>query len=84
MHWPPQFIGGPELHKRRYDLGGDNQDLPRIFRNNGGHTDPVLEIAYTPANATAVLDSTKATGRVSDTDFRRVGWISFFCEQESD
>jgi (2R)-ethylmalonyl-CoA mutase len=42
--------------------------------------DPVLEIAYTLANATAVLDATKATGNVSDTDFGGlVGRISFFC-----
>lgn len=42
--------------------------------------DPVLEIAYTMANAIAVLDATKATGRVSDEDIgRMVGRISFFC-----
>lgn len=42
--------------------------------------DPVLEIAYTLANAIAVLDATKATGRVSDEDIgRMVGRISFFC-----
>ena len=42
--------------------------------------DPVLEVAYTLANAITVLDATKATGRVSDDDFPRlVGRISFFC-----
>lgn len=42
--------------------------------------DPVLEIAYTLANAVAVLDATQATGRVSDLDMgRMVGRISFFC-----
>jgi (2R)-ethylmalonyl-CoA mutase len=42
--------------------------------------DPVLEVAYALANAVAVLDAVKATGRVSDTDFPRlVGRISFFC-----
>jgi (2R)-ethylmalonyl-CoA mutase len=42
--------------------------------------DPVLEVAYSLANAIAVLDATKATGRVDDADFGRlVGRISFFC-----
>ncbi|HYI46164.1 MAG TPA: protein meaA [Actinomycetota bacterium] len=42
--------------------------------------DPVLEVAYALANAVAVLDAVKATGRVSDDDFPRlVGRISFFC-----
>ena len=42
--------------------------------------DPVLEVAYALANASAVLDDVKATGRVSDDDFPRVvGRISFFC-----
>lgn len=41
--------------------------------------DPVLEIAYTMANAIAVLDATKATGRVTEEDMgRMVGRISFF------
>jgi ethylmalonyl-CoA mutase len=41
--------------------------------------DPVLEVAYTLANAVAVLDAVKATGRVSDQDFPKlVGRISFF------
>jgi (2R)-ethylmalonyl-CoA mutase len=41
--------------------------------------DPVLEVAYTLANAVAVLDAVRATGRVSDEDFPRlVGRISFF------
>jgi (2R)-ethylmalonyl-CoA mutase len=42
--------------------------------------DPVLEVAYALANATAVLDAVKATGRVAADDFPRVvGRISFFC-----
>jgi ethylmalonyl-CoA mutase len=42
--------------------------------------DPVLEVAYALANATAVLDAVKATGRVSDDDIPRLfGRISFFC-----
>jgi ethylmalonyl-CoA mutase len=42
--------------------------------------DPVLEVAFTLANAIAVLDAVRATGRVSDADFARVaGRISFFC-----
>jgi ethylmalonyl-CoA mutase len=42
--------------------------------------DPVLEVAFTLANAVAVLDATKATGRVAEADFPRlVGRISFFC-----
>ena len=42
--------------------------------------DPVLEVSYALANAIAVLDAVKATGRVSDEDFPRlVGRISFFC-----
>jgi (2R)-ethylmalonyl-CoA mutase len=42
--------------------------------------DPVLEIAFTLANAVAVLDAVRATGRVSKEDFPRlVGRISFFC-----
>ncbi|MFP5297378.1 MAG: methylmalonyl-CoA mutase family protein [Actinomycetota bacterium] len=41
---------------------------------------PVLEVAYALANAIAVLDATKATGRVDEADFGRlVGRISFFC-----
>jgi (2R)-ethylmalonyl-CoA mutase len=41
---------------------------------------PVLEVAYALANAIAVLDASKATGRVSDADFPRLaGRISFFC-----
>lgn len=41
---------------------------------------PVLEVAYALANALAVLDSVKATGRVADNDFASVvGRISFFC-----
>jgi ethylmalonyl-CoA mutase len=42
--------------------------------------DPVLEVAFTLANAAAVLDAVRATGRVSEEDFPRlVGRISFFC-----
>jgi ethylmalonyl-CoA mutase len=42
--------------------------------------DPVLEVAYALANASAVLDDVRATGRVSEDDFPRVvGRISFFC-----
>jgi (2R)-ethylmalonyl-CoA mutase len=42
--------------------------------------DPVLEVSYALANAIAVLDAVRATGRVSDDDFPRlVGRISFFC-----
>ncbi len=42
--------------------------------------DPILEVAYALANAIAVLDATKATGRVSEDDLPRlVGRISFFC-----
>jgi (2R)-ethylmalonyl-CoA mutase len=42
--------------------------------------DPVLEVAFTLANAIAVLDDVKATGRVPEEDFPRlVGRISFFC-----
>ncbi|HLF70434.1 MAG TPA: protein meaA, partial [Actinomycetota bacterium] len=42
--------------------------------------DPVLEIAYSLANAIAVLDATRQTGQVSPDDFERlVGRISFFC-----
>ncbi len=42
--------------------------------------DPVLEAAFTMANAAAVLDATKATGRIPDDEFAGVvGRISFFC-----
>jgi ethylmalonyl-CoA mutase len=42
--------------------------------------DPILEVAYALANATAVLDAVKATGRVPDDDLPRLfGRISFFC-----
>jgi len=42
--------------------------------------DPVLEVAFTLANAVAVLDAARATGRIRDEDFPRlVGRISFFC-----
>jgi ethylmalonyl-CoA mutase len=42
--------------------------------------DPVLEVAFTLANAVAVLDAVQATGRVREEDFPRlVGRISFFC-----
>jgi (2R)-ethylmalonyl-CoA mutase len=42
--------------------------------------DPVLEVAFTLANAVAVLDAVQETGRVRDDDFPRlVGRISFFC-----
>jgi ethylmalonyl-CoA mutase len=42
--------------------------------------DPVLEVAFTLANAMAVLDATKATGAVSGAEFPSlVGRISFFC-----
>lgn len=41
---------------------------------------PVLEVAYTLANAVAVLDAAKATGNVSDAELGElVGRISFFC-----
>ena len=41
---------------------------------------PVQEIAFTLANAVAVLDAVKATGRVPDHQFGAVvGRISFFC-----
>ena len=41
--------------------------------------DPVLEVAFTMANAVAVLDATRASGRVSDDVFPSlVGRISFF------
>jgi (2R)-ethylmalonyl-CoA mutase len=42
--------------------------------------DPVLEVAYALANAVAVLDAVRATGRITDGDIPRlVGRISFFC-----
>jgi (2R)-ethylmalonyl-CoA mutase len=42
--------------------------------------DPVLEVAFTLANAVAVLDAVRATGRVDQEDFPDlVGRISFFC-----
>ncbi|HJV04122.1 MAG TPA: methylmalonyl-CoA mutase family protein, partial [Actinomycetota bacterium] len=42
--------------------------------------DPVLEVAFTLANAAAVLDAVRATGRVPEEDFPLVvGRISFFC-----
>jgi ethylmalonyl-CoA mutase len=42
--------------------------------------DPVLEVAFTLANAVAVLDAVQETGRIRDDDFPRlVGRISFFC-----
>ncbi|HEX5948735.1 MAG TPA: methylmalonyl-CoA mutase family protein, partial [Actinomycetota bacterium] len=41
--------------------------------------DPVLEAAFTMSNAIAVVDSVRATGRVSDDDVPRlVGRMSFF------
>jgi ethylmalonyl-CoA mutase len=41
--------------------------------------DPVLEVGFTLANAVAVLDAVRATGRVAETDFPPlVGRISFF------
>src|SRR5919109_2301353 len=41
---------------------------------------PVQEVAFTLANAIAVLDAVKATGRVPEVEFGRVvGRISFFC-----
>jgi (2R)-ethylmalonyl-CoA mutase len=42
--------------------------------------DPVLEVAFTMANAVAVLDATRATGRIADAELPGVvGRISFFC-----
>jgi (2R)-ethylmalonyl-CoA mutase len=42
--------------------------------------DPVLEVAFTLANAMAVLDAALATGAVSDSEFPTlVGRVSFFC-----
>jgi ethylmalonyl-CoA mutase len=42
--------------------------------------DPVLEVAFTLANAVAVVDAVRASGQVSDDDIPRlVGRISFFC-----
>ena len=42
--------------------------------------DPVLEVAFTLANAVAVLDTVKASGGIEGDDFPRlVGRISFFC-----
>jgi ethylmalonyl-CoA mutase len=42
--------------------------------------DPVLEVAYALANAIAVLDAVRDTGRVDESDLPRlVGRISFFC-----
>ena len=41
---------------------------------------PVQEIAYTLANACAVLDDVRSSGRVPEPDFPRlVGRVSFFC-----
>jgi ethylmalonyl-CoA mutase len=42
--------------------------------------DPVLETAFTLANAVAVLDAARSTGRIEEEDFPGlVGRISFFC-----
>jgi ethylmalonyl-CoA mutase len=42
--------------------------------------DPVLEVAFTLANAVAVLDAVRATGRLSEDELPTlVGRISFFC-----
>lgn len=41
---------------------------------------PVQEVAFTLANAIAVLDAVRATGEIGDDDFGRIfGRISFFC-----
>ncbi|HEV3474166.1 MAG TPA: methylmalonyl-CoA mutase family protein [Actinomycetota bacterium] len=41
---------------------------------------PVLETAFTMANAVAVVDAVRATGRITDADLPAlVGRISFFC-----
>jgi (2R)-ethylmalonyl-CoA mutase len=41
--------------------------------------DPVLEVGFTLANAVAVLDAVKATGRIADDEFAGVvGRVSFF------
>jgi (2R)-ethylmalonyl-CoA mutase len=42
--------------------------------------DPVLEVAFTLANAIAVLDACRDSGQIEDADLPRlVGRISFFC-----
>jgi ethylmalonyl-CoA mutase len=42
--------------------------------------DPVLEVAFTLANAVAVLDAARASGRLAEDDLPSlVGRISFFC-----
>jgi len=55
-------------------------DERRSYHLQEAGAEPHQEIAYTLANAIAVLDAVRATGRVAEEDFERiVGRISFFC-----
>jgi ethylmalonyl-CoA mutase len=81
------FPPGPSMRLTTDLITWTLRELPRwnpinvcSYHLQEAGADPVLEVAFTLANAMAVLDATKATGAVSEADFPSLaGRISFFC-----
>jgi ethylmalonyl-CoA mutase len=81
------FPPGPSMRLTTDLITWTLRELPRwnpinvcSYHLQEAGADPVLEVAFTLANAMAVLDATKATGAISEADFPSLaGRISFFC-----
>ncbi|HYT30092.1 MAG TPA: methylmalonyl-CoA mutase family protein, partial [Actinomycetota bacterium] len=82
-----RFPPGPSMRLTTDLVTWTHREMPRwnpinvcSYHLQEAGADPVLEVAFTLANACAVLDAVRAGGRVPDDEFPRlVGRISFFC-----
>ncbi len=81
------FPPGPSMRLTTDLITWTSTEMPRwnpinvcSYHLQEAGADPVLEAAFTMANAAAVLDATRATGRIGEEDVPAVvGRISFFC-----
>ncbi len=81
------FPPGPSMRLTTDLITWTSTEMPRwnpinvcSYHLQEAGADPVLEAAFTMANAAAVLDATRATGRIRAEEFPAVvGRISFFC-----
>jgi (2R)-ethylmalonyl-CoA mutase len=81
------FPPGPSMRLTTDLITWTHREMPRwnpinvcSYHLQEAGADPVLETAFTMANAVAALDATRATGRIAEDDLPSVvGRISFFC-----
>jgi (2R)-ethylmalonyl-CoA mutase len=81
------FPPGPSMRLTTELITWTHRQMPRwnpinvcSYHLQEAGADPVTEAAFTMANAAAVMDATRATGRIAEADLPTVvGRISFFC-----